>query len=193
MSKKFDGTWKEIWTQIGAQDSKKENVSELGGWERVETPIEEVVKKLHEFLNIEETDKVLEIGCGAGTLAQYMKCDYIGVDFSRTSIKKCMEYFQQPAIYAEANNLPFKDKYFDKCFAYGMFMYFPDKKYTKQVIQEMIRVTKNMIFVGELPIESHEPKHQLFTRNEFEKYGFTSIDGWVKPYQNIRFSIYKEF
>ena len=186
----FSGNWQEIWTQKGNIVATKEDALEAGGWNHTETSAREIVHKLIKFMDIKSTDKVLEIGCGAGGMAQYLDCEYVGIDYSATSVRKCMEFFQKPALFAEANNLPFKDKYFNKCFAYGCFMYFPDKEYVEQVVSEMKRVTKEMIFIGELPRESHEPKHLLFREEDLEKLGLQTMKGWAEPYTEIRFSAY---
>ena len=187
----FEGTWKEIWTQKGAVAGTKEDALEMGGWNHTKTSAEDIAKKIVEFLKIESDDKVLEIGCGTGGLAQYITCDYVGIDYSKTSVQKCMEFFSKTALYAEANDLPFKDKYFDKCFAYGCFMYFQDQNYVRQVVEEMRRVTKSIIFIGELPKKSHEPKHLLFKEADFERMGLKTIRGWAEPYCDIRFSAYE--
>ena len=188
--KEFVGTWKEIWTQKGAMAGTKEDALEMGGWNKTETSAQEIVMRLVDFMKIKKTDKVLEIGCGAGGMAQYLDCNYIGLDYSKTSVQKCMEFFHKTAICANANDIPFKSNYFDKSFAYGCFMYFPSEQYVREVIAELKRVTKKMIFIGELPVESHEPKHLLFKKELFESEGFTVIDGWAKPYTKIRFSAY---
>lgn len=189
----FDGTWKEIWTKKGEQEGTVEDALEYGGWNKTQTSAKEIAEKLKNVLEIRPNDKVLEIGCGAGGLAQFFDCDYYGIDYAKPSTIKCMEFFKVPAICAEADDLPFKDQYFDKCFAYGCFMYFPDKEYVKRVISEMKRVTKEIVFIGELPIESHEKKHLLFEENDLKQYGFSIIRGWAAPYQDIRFSgIYRK-
>lgn len=189
---RFDGTWKEIWTQKGAVAGTKEDALEIGGWTNTVSSAREIAKRLVDFLEIKQSDKVLEIGCGAGGLAQYMDCDYIGIDYSKTSVKRCMEFFQKTAIYAEAADLPFRDKYFDKCFAYGCFFYFPNMDYVKRTVDEMKRVTKGMIFIGELPIKSHESKHLLFKKEAMQELGLTIIDGWAEPFTSIRFSAYSD-
>ena len=189
--REYSGTWKEIWTQKGAEAGTKEDALEMGGWNRTLTSASDIANRIVDFMQIKPNDRVLEIGCGTGGLAQYLECNYCGIDYSVTSVKKCMEFFQKTAIYAEANELPFRDKYFDKCFAYGCFMYFPSKDYVKQVVNEMRRVTRKMIFIGEMPMESHEPKHLLFERAEMEHLGLKTIAGWAEPYTRVRFSAYE--
>lgn len=188
--KEFSGTWKEIWTQKGAMVGSKDDALEIGGWNHTQTSAKAIVKQLSNFMSIKNSDRILEIGCGAGGMAQYLDCRYVGLDYSETSVGKCMEFFKKTAICADANDIPFKDKYFDKCFAYGCFMYFPTKDYVRQVISEMKRVTRGNIFIGELPMKSHEPKHLLFQKKMFEEEGFKVIDGWAEPYTKVRFSAY---
>lgn len=189
--KEFSGTWQEIWTQKAAMAGTKEDALEMGGWNKTVSTAEESAKRIVKFLDIKPEDKVLEIGCGTGGLAQYIDCDYIGIDYSRTSVEKCMEFFQKSAIYSEARELPFKDKYFDKCFAYGCFMYFPSLEYMREAVAEMRRVTKFGILIGELPRESHEPKHLLFHEKDFTDLGLKTMRGWAEPYCDIRFSAYE--
>lgn len=187
----FSGTWHEIWTQKGAMAGTKSDALEIGGWTNTITSAELIAKKIVEIMKIKPSDKVLEIGCGAGGLAQYIDCNYIGIDYSDTSAKKCMEFFCKPAITCEANSLPFKDNYFDKCFAYGCFFYFPSLEYADEVIREMLRVTKEVVFIGEMPTESHNASHLLFSRDFLTERGFEVIDGWAEPYTKIRFSAIK--
>lgn len=188
----FSGSWKEIWTQKGAMRGGKEDALEYGGWDKTKSSAEKIVSKLVKLMDIKPTDKVLEIGCGAGGMAQYLRCNYVGIDYSESSVKKCMEFFEVPAICAEADNLPFKDKYFDKAFAYGCFMYFPSWEYSLKAIHEMRRVTKEIIFIGELPKQSHEPKHLLFSESDFASLGMEILRGWAEPYCDIRFSAYEK-
>lgn len=93
------GTWKEIWTQKGEMEGTKEDIRIYDGWEKSTADMEIAAKKITKLLNIKPTDKVLEVGCGAGGLAQYMNCEYIDIDFSSTLVK-CVWNFtkRQPFI-----------------------------------------------------------------------------------------------
>lgn len=186
----YQGTWKEIWTQKGAMEGTRDDIRIYDGWEKSTADMQETAHRIMELLNIKPTDKVLEVGCGAGGLAQYMDCEYIGIDFSPTLVKRCMEFYQKTAVYSEADDIPFKDQYFDKCFSWGVFLYFSDWNYTEKVIHEMKRVTKEGIFIGELPKVSHDKKHQLYQEKQFTESGFLTEQGWSEPYCNIRFNAY---
>lgn len=187
----YSGTWKEIWTQKGAMEGTKDDIRIYDGWEKSTADMKETAERIKSIFDIKSTDKVLEIGCGAGGLAQYMDCEYVGIDFSPTLVKRCMEFYQKSAIVSEANELPFKDNYFDKCFSWGVFLYFPSWEYTLQALKEMERVTKGGIFIGELPKESHDTKHQLYTEKQFVDLGFDVERGWSEPYCGVRFNAIK--
>lgn len=135
---------------------------------------------------------MLEVGCGAGALAQYMECDYVGRDFSRPLLKKHMEFFQHSVLYGEANDIPFKDKYFDKAFSWGVFLYFESMDYAQQAVKEICRVTKSGILIGELPMVSHDEKHLLYTKKGDLFDGWKKQDAWTELYKGKRFIVTKE-
>ena len=184
----FQGTWKEIWTQKGLVEGTKADIRNYDGWEKSSTSMEDIANKIKECLKIEPSDRVLEIGCGAGGLAQFFDCDYVGVDFSKPLVEKCNQFFSKKAIYAEANNLPFDDKSFDKCFSWGVFLYFPSMVYMNDVVTNIKRVTRGAIFIGDIPVKSHDDKHMIYTKEDFETLGFETIDGWSHPYEQERFN-----
>ncbi len=184
----YSGSWKEIWTKKGLEEGTKEDILRFDGWEKSETKIEIIASRMQKILDIQTTDRILEIGCGAGGMAQFFDCNYIGIDYSLPLTKKCMTFFQKPAIYSEANDIPFKDKYFDKCFSWGVFLYFPNEEYMQQVVSEMKRTVKSIIFIGDIPKRSHNNKHQIYLEEQFIDLGFTILDGWAAPYEKDRFN-----
>lgn len=186
----YSGTWREIWTQKGAMEGGKEDLYIYDGWEKSKANIEETARKITQALDIRPGERVLEVGCGAGALAQYMNCDYVGVDYSRTLLSRHIEFFHNSVLFAEANDLPFKDKWFDKAFCWGVFLYFDSEDYARQALTEIERVTKDTsqgggILIGELPVESHDPKHLLYTKEMFA--GWTLEDAWTRQYSGKRF------
>jgi len=98
-----------------------------------------------------------------------LKCNYIGVDYSNSLVKKHIKLLGNSVLVGEANDLPFKDKLFDKVFAYSVFHYFPNKKYAKQALKEMRRISKGPIFIVDLPETSHRKSHLLFKRDYFAR------------------------
>lgn len=173
----YAGTWKEIWTQKGLMEGTKEDIRVYDGWEKSTADMGETAARISSVLKIEKNDSVLEVGCGAGGLAQFMDCNYIGIDFSKPLVEKCMYFYRKSAIWSEADHLPFRDNYFDKVFSWGVFLYFPDKPYFKRSVAEMERVCKDAVFIGELPKVSHDIKHQLYTEDEFKILGYETWGG----------------
>lgn len=174
-------SWRKIWERKGILETN--DLKKLDGFEATTVNPREIAKKISEILKIQKTDKVLEVGCGAGMIAQYLDCDYIGIDYSKSLVKKHVEILKHSVLVAEADNIPFKDKYFDKAFSYSVFHYFPNKDYGRKVIKEMKRVCKGQIFIGDLPITSHRKEHLLFNKDDFS--GEIS-EGF---YTKIRFNI----
>ena len=176
--------WKEVWYKKG--ESNTTNPQELDGFEKTSINPLLVCKAITKCLNIKPTDSLLEVGCGAGMLAQHFTCKYKGVDFSETLIAKHKELFEHDVSIAEANKLPFKNNSFDYCIAYSVFQYFPNKGYSKKVINEMQRISTKGIFIGDLPLLSHDKNHLLFDKSQFMDYNTTS--GY---YNQDRFNVYK--
>lgn len=181
----YSGTWREIWTQKGEMEGGIDDLYIYDGWEKSKADIKTTAYKIRKELDIKPDDRVLEIGCGAGALAQYLECEYIGIDFSRSLLKKHIEFFGNSVLYGEANDIPFKDKWFDKTFCWGVFLYFESLEYAEQVLREIVRVTRSGILIGELPLESHDKKHLLYTKEMFD--GWTLEDAWTKKYKGKRF------
>ena len=159
------------------------DLKELDGFESTSINPKKVAHQIVKILDIKKSDKVLEVGCGAGMIAQYLDCDYVGIDYSKSLVRKHIDLFKHSVLVAEANDIPFKDKYFDKVFVYSVFHYFPNKEYAEDVLQEMKRICKNKIFIGDLSIISHRKSHLLFNKNDY--YG-DIFDGF---YTNERFNL----
>lgn len=157
--------WHEVWERKGRLEI--EDLKELDGYEETTIDPKVVANKITKILDIKPTDKILEVGCGAGMLAQYLNCDYIGVDYSQSLVKKHIKLLSNSVIHGSANNLIFKDNSFNKVFSYSVFHYFPNLEYAQTVIAEMKRVSKTSIFIGDLPIHSHRLEHLLFKPEHF--------------------------
>lgn len=189
-NKKFSGSWKEIWNKKGEVEGTKDDILIYDGWENSQADMLDVTRRIISFMDIREEDYVLEVGCGAGGLARFINSHYIGIDFSESLVRRCMEFYQKSAIYCEANSLLFRDSIFDKTFSFGVFSYFPNWSYAQTVVEEMLRVTKDggTVFIGDIPMKSHDVNHMLYSPREFEKMGFNITEGWAEPYTQKRFN-----
>jgi len=181
--------WKEVWFRKGKENTK--DLLLLDGYEKTKINPKKVSEKIIEVMNIKPEDKVLEVGCGAGMLAQHIapKCHYVGIDYSPSLVNKHIKLLGNSVLVSEAKDIPFKDKYFDKVFSYGVFFYFPSLVYATDVLAEMIRVSKNNIFVGDLPTSSHSKEHLLFYKDWFRGIAVKITDGFYEPYTKERFNV----
>ncbi|WP_349674647.1 class I SAM-dependent methyltransferase [Lacrimispora sp.] len=177
-------TWKQIWVRKGKAEGN--DLLAFDGYEATQVDMEEVARQITKRLDIQKSDKVLEVGCGAGALAQYLDCDYTGMDYSHTLVQKHIEILHNSVLTGEAADLPFKDHTFDKVICYGVYLYFDNKEYAKKATSELLRVAKKSVLIGELPIRSHREEHLLFKKDEFE--GWEISDGFYDPYRNDRFN-----
>lgn len=182
-------TWKQIWTRKGKAEGT--DLLAYDGYEATHVDMEEVARHIVKRLDIRKEDKVLEVGCGAGALAQYLDCDYVGIDYSHTLVKKHIEILHNSVLTGEAADLPFKDKYFDKVICYGVYLYFDNKEYAQAATKELLRVAKKGVLIGELPMRSHREEHLLFQKEEFE--GWEISDGFYDPYRKDRFNAVQLF
>jgi len=179
---KFD--WKGLWLQKGKTSTN--NLLILNGYEKTNCDPFFVTKQIQEILGVNQNSSILEVGCGAGLMAQFFDCKYVGIDYAKTLVQKIKSILKKEAHVAKANNLPFKNNSFDYVFAYSVFHYFPDKGYVNETIEEMTRVAKEAIFIGDLPTSSHNDNHLLFSMSDF--CDWETSEGF---YNKNRFNIYK--
>ncbi|WP_333649894.1 class I SAM-dependent methyltransferase [Lacrimispora sp.] len=179
-------TWKQIWTRKGLADSSVTDLLAYDGYEATKVDMEEVARQIAKRLDIQKNDKVLEVGCGAGALAQYLDCDYVGIDYSPTLVRKHIEILHNSVLTGEAADLPFKDKSFDKVICYGVYLYFDNKEYADKATKELLRVAKKGVLIGEIPMRSHRTEHLLFNKEDFQ--GWDISDGFYDPYRKDRFN-----
>ena len=179
-------TWKQIWTRKGLADSSVTDLLAYDGYEATKVDMEEVARQIASRLDIRKNDKVLEVGCGAGALAQYLDCDYVGIDYSPTLVRKHIEILHNSVLTGEAADLPFKDKSFDKVICYGVYLYFDNKEYADKATRELLRVARKGVLIGEIPMRSHRTEHLLFAKEEFQ--GWDISDGFYDPYRKDRFN-----
>jgi SAM-dependent methyltransferase len=114
----------------------------------------EIAEEYTRRLDVQPTDRVLEVGCGSGCLLLQMqpRCgEIVGTDFSAGML----QHLEGKSILTqccEANSLPFPDASFDKVYCHGVVQYFPDETYAQQALEEMLRVCRagGRVLVGDV-------------------------------------------
>lgn len=173
--------WKLIWNK---KASENVDLRILGGYENTDMIPEVTCNNIITNLDLNKGDKVLEVGCGCGYIAQFLKdFDYTGIDYSQASIFKHFTLLNNKVITCEAYPLPFPDNYFDGVFANGVFEYFPSIEYTGKVIEEIKRVSKNKVYVLNMRENSLKDKTKYkyegdYNHNVLSK-DFFIDKGWI--------------
>lgn len=75
------------------------------------------IRKVIELAHINQTDKVLEVGCGAGHILEQIKDGMLfGIDISGIQIERSKKRLgdRVELIKAAAENIPYEDRFFDK-------------------------------------------------------------------------------
>jgi len=91
-------------------------------------------------------ERILDLGCGVGQWYEFFnkkEVDYTGVDFSEKLIEIARNKHPKARFkLADAINLPFPDRYFDKVYAVALFHHIPSKEFQMQLLKEIKRVLK---------------------------------------------------
>lgn len=104
-----------------------------------------IYPKLIEILKLNKREKILDAGCGEGQLADFLRgYSLYGVDLSKNAVRKAKKRGYKKAIVGELNNLPFKDKVFDKTISIQVFQYLTDPRGD---FKELVRLTKKQIII----------------------------------------------
>lgn len=164
-------------------------VRAAGQWREYEY-IEEICEEIVNKINVEKTDRVLELGCGSGVLGNWVrkKCaSYYGIDLSHGMLKKFLEEYrteQKPnVVQSLTERVPFRDHLFNVIVMNGVTMYFSNNEILKKTLIEIERLAshRSTIFIGENIVPSGY---------SWELVWFQNLPGiarcFVEPYVRIR-------
>ena len=127
-------------------------------------------------------DKVLEVGCNIGLQLELMYRlgfkQLYGVDVNQKAINSAKTKPYLCCMYGEAQDLPFKDDYFDLVFTSGLLIHIPPEQLTK-VLYEICRTSKKYImgyeyFNDKEIMIPYRGKNNMLWKND-----------WVKQYLEV--------
>jgi len=181
--------WENIWQRKALE--RPVDLREINGWKDTKNSPSLTAQIIKSRLNLTLEDSMLEVGCGCGFLTEFLKKEvkeYTGLDQSQNMINLAKMIFDCNFVCCGASDLPFEDDEFDYVVAYSIFQYFPSQEYAERAISEMKRVTKKGIYIGALPLESHDKNHLLYKQEQFA--GDWSVGKGT--YTEKRFDIYQK-
>ena len=146
-------SWNEIWNK---KYLKKESYLHINaGFDYLSIKQwKNLVKIFTDLLAIKKNSEILDVGCGQGAFLEQIK-EYksiSGIDSSENAVINLKTKTKGDFRVSQANNLPFDDNSFDIVICFSIFHYFESIYYSKQVINELIRVTKPLgqILIGDI-------------------------------------------
>lgn len=118
-------------------------------YEKFHFGAEKTFKKIESIVRFQTSDTVLDVGGGTGRVSRFLantanrgnKVKKIVVaDASQKMIERCKKHAGLSCVLAQAEKLPFPERYFDKILVVDAFHHFQNQK---QVVKEMQRVLAN--------------------------------------------------
>lgn len=143
------GNWKNLWESKASstrQDDILEYLIKMNGFDTgcgdySTAQWEFMTRKLCEVLRIDDSSKVLEVGCGSGALLHgiqnHSRAQVFGYDFSLPHIDTANRFVKGQFRVGDATTNPFDSILFDCTISHSVFQYFPDEKYALKTIKTM--------------------------------------------------------
>lgn len=105
-------------------------------------------------------EKVLDAGCGNGSLGKYLKIKNLyGADLSKNAIKEVPKKAYKKLTVSPLETLPFSDKFFDSAISIQVIQY---PKNPEKVFEELLRVAKNRIILTSANFNWFRLKSKIF-------------------------------
>ncbi|MDD5621132.1 MAG: class I SAM-dependent methyltransferase [Candidatus Pacebacteria bacterium] len=127
---------------------------------------------------IKKNEKVLDLGCGNGRLAELIDDEYLGADVSEELIRIAKEKYPDKRFIILNNSLrfPFKNDEFDKVFCLSVFHHTPSKAFRKQLIQEIKRILKpgGILILTVWNLKGNKKTKEMLWKYSFKKIFFKS-------------------
>ena len=195
------GSWQDIWEKKG--DNQYTKLSSLNGWEETSFNGKNFIANFLKISSIKNNEKILEMGCGAGFLAQYLTSyNYTGVDLSRNLVNKHINILNNIVLNFSSVDIIFKDKYFDYSLCNSMLEYLDNFDDLDLTIYNLERVTRKGLFIGNIRHSTRTKKtnkhkfdgvftHLVIPKEYFLKREYIILENKLNP--NERYNVYKVF
>jgi putative AdoMet-dependent methyltransferase len=166
--------WNDIWNNNSDTNETDHNI--INGFNHCENKIESenLFKYIIQICNIKKNEKILEFGCGSGRIGQYFvkgNYDYYGIDKSSNMIKKFVELLNYKKVeIIDGIILPYPDNHFDVVICYSVIQYLNDLDEFNKLLDEFIRVSKRIIYIGDLESVDHSKNNKKYYKknNDFK-------------------------
>ena len=166
----------------------KDRLTGYGGYSYNPKFWTETVAHIRDFYNLNNDSKILDVGCAKGFMMHDFslllpKAEIVGVDISNYAIDNCIESMKDVISYANANNLPFEDDYFDLVISINTIHNLPLID-CKEALREISRVSKKDAFIMNDAWRNPKEKDSMLKWN-LTALTYMSTDDWKLLFKDV--------
>ena len=166
----------------------KDRLTGYGGYSYNPKFWTETVAHIKDFYNLNNDSKILDVGCAKGFMMHDFslllpKAEIVGVDISNYAIDNCIESMKDVISYANANNLPFEDDYFDLVISINTIHNLPLID-CKEALREISRVSKKDAFIMNDAWRNPKEKDSMLKWN-LTALTYMSTDDWKLLFKDV--------
>ena len=189
--------WKKIWENRNIKTSDKSILNKLIAVDGFDTGYGTInendwlkyIDYIEEKLNLQNTDSLYEVGCGAGAFLHkfYNQGNIVGgIDYSENLIDISKEYLPNGNFeISEAINMNISEKY-SYVISNSVFFYFPTYEYANEVIKRMIN--KSVKGIAILEVNDLEKKDESMSLRK----GYLSDEEYEEKYEGLEHLYYNK-
>jgi cyclopropane fatty-acyl-phospholipid synthase-like methyltransferase len=117
------------------------NGFDTGGARLDQEDYQELIAGVRGTLGITSSSRVLDVGCGCGTVLRDIGAgSALGVDYSSSQVRLAQKLFPQAEFqHSEANAFEVAEGEFDAVLSFGVMQYLPDRAYVREMLARMTR------------------------------------------------------
>ena len=151
----------------------------------------EVVKDFSNYYNLDDSSKILDVGCAKGfMLYDFYKLnsnlDLYGMDISKYAIDNSVPEIKNKLQVANATKLPYEDNFFDLVISINT-IHNLDKDECEMALKEISRVSKKNAFITVDAFSNEDEKKRMYAWNLTAK-TIMSIEDWKKFFSDTKYN-----
>ena len=165
----------------------KSRLTGYGGYKYIPGFWENTVKKIYEYYNLKDGDKVLDAGCAKGFMLYefrkfFPKLELYGIDVSKYAIDNAKQEVKQNCAVGNVNNIKFEDNFFDLVISINTIHNLPLID-CRMALREIDRVSKQKSFITVDAWRNEEEKKNMLSWN-LTALTYMSTENWKKEFKN---------
>ena len=195
--------WNHIWNLKASESSNEDIINGFGGQVENTYKSDDLFKYLIKTYNIKKNESILEFGCGSGRIGQYFINEgykYYGIDKSINMINlfksnnnnnnMCIDNI----ICVDNNKLPFENNSIDIIICYSVVQYLSNLTEFKNLLDEFIRVSKKLIYIGDIETIDHTNNNKKHYKYKYELNHLTISKDFITDLtMNYKINIHNNF